>query len=485
MWHSLKRSRFFAGLDDNALMAVARKISVAHFADGEFLCRQGDVGNRMFIVSTGTVAVVRRGDDGAPVTLNTCGPGDVAGVISTFEQEVNSASVVARGAAEVWILDTDDFKSLLEFHPQLSTVMLAAMSRDLHRARSFAASLGSHSVDTRLKIAIFDSKPYIEACFRAHNRHNYVLHFFETRLTVDTVELAAGSDVVCCFVNDRLDAAVIEILHYSGVRLIAMRCAGYNNVDIKAAGRLGVAVVHVPAYSPYAVAEHATALLLTLNRKTHRAYLRVREGNFSLNGLVGTDLHGKCAGVVGTGRVGRCMVKILRGFGMRVLAHDPFPDTQFAAANGIEYVHLPDLLSQSDVISLHAPLTPDTHHLIDADAIAHMKRGVILINTSRGALVDSLALIAGLKSGAVGAAGLDVYEEEEDYFFEDFSAEIMTDDVLARLMTFSNVLITGHQAFLTREALGNIADVTFDNIAEFATGRRGSELTNAVVTGGG
>ncbi|MGV0477342.1 NAD(P)-dependent oxidoreductase [Mycobacterium kansasii] len=221
--------------------------------------------------------------------------------------------------------------------------------------------------------------------------------------------------------------------------------------------------------------------MLTLNRKTHRAYVRVREGNFSLNGLVGTDLHGKCAGVVGTGRVGKCLIRILHGFGMRVLAHDPFVDAQFAAANGVEYVPLPNLLSQADVISLHAPLTSDTHHLINSDAIARMKRGVILINTSRGALVDSVALIEGLKSGAVGAAGLDVYEEEEAYFFEDFSAEIMTDDVLARLISFGNVLVTSHQAFLTWEALGNIADITFDNIAEFVAGRRGAELSNAIL----
>lgn len=480
-WASLKRSRFFAGLDDDALVAVAAKISRVRFADGEFLCREGDVADRMFIVSAGTVAVVTTGDHGVPVTLNTCGPGDVVDVISIFEEKVSSASVMARGAAEVWTLDAGDFRSLLESHPKLTTVLFAAMSRDLHRARSFAPSLGLHRADPRLKIAFFDSKPYVEACFRDHNWRNYALHFFETRLTSDTIGLAAGADVVCPFVNDRLDAAVIEALRDSGVRLIAMRCAGYNNVDIKAAGRLGVGVVHVPAYSPYAVAEHAAALLLTLNRKTHRAYVRVREGNFSLNGLVGTDLHGKCAGVVGTGRVGKCLIRILHGFGMRVLAHDPFVDAQFAAANGVEYVPLPNLLSQADVISLHAPLTSDTHHLINSDAIARMKRGVILINTSRGALVDSVALIEGLKSGAVGAAGLDVYEEEEAYFFEDFSAEIMTDDVLARLISFGNVLVTSHQAFLTWEALGNIADITFDNIAEFVAGRRGAELSNAIL----
>ncbi|AGZ53995.1 cyclic nucleotide-binding domain-containing protein [Mycobacterium kansasii] len=249
-WASLKRSRFFAGLDDDALVAVAAKISRVRFADGEFLCREGDVADRMFIVSAGTVAVVTTGDHGVPVTLNTCGPGDVVDVISIFEEKVSSASVMARGAAEVWTLDAGDFRSLLESHPKLTTVLFAAMSRDLHRARSFAPSLGLHRADPRLKIAFFDSKPYVEACFRDHNWRNYALHFFETRLTSDTIGLAAGADVVCPFVNDRLDAAVIEALRDSGVRLIAMRCAGYNNVDIKAAGRLGVSVVHVPAYSP-------------------------------------------------------------------------------------------------------------------------------------------------------------------------------------------------------------------------------------------
>jgi D-lactate dehydrogenase len=266
--------------------------------------------------------------------------------------------------------------------------------------------------------------------------------------------------------------------------MIALRCAGYNNVDVQTAYRLGISVTHVPAYSPHAVAEHAVALMLTLNRKTHRAYNRVREGNFSLSGLVGFDLHGRTAGVVGVGKIGRCLVEILAGFGMKLLGYDRIADDGFARRTGLQYVELDELLRQADVISLHAPLLPETRHMIDAAAISKMKPGVVLINTSRGALVDTSALIDGLKSGHIGAAGLDVYEEEAAYFFEDRSSEIITDDLLARLMTFNNVLVTSHQGFLTREALSNIAEVTLNNIQEFKDGKRLGELSNAVASPG-
>jgi D-lactate dehydrogenase len=262
--------------------------------------------------------------------------------------------------------------------------------------------------------------------------------------------------------------------------MIALRCAGFNNVDLAACERHGLSVTRVPAYSPYAVAEHAVALMMTLNRRLHRANNRVREGNFSLSGLVGFDMHAKTAGVIGTGKIGKCLIHILAGFGCRILAHDMYPDAQLVERSGVRYVPLDELLAESDVISLHAPLTRETRHMIGAEAIAKMKRGVMLINTSRGALIDTPALLEGLKSGQIGNAGLDVYEEESEYFFEDLSDRVITDDVLARLMTFNNVIVTSHQAFLTQEALNNIADITLENIREYELGKRGSALTNRV-----
>lgn len=313
------------------------------------------------------------------------------------------------------------------------------------------------------KIAFFDTKSYDRRSFEARvDPKEFEISFFEARLSSKTANLVKGFDGVCAFVNDTLDARVIDILKREKIEVVAMRCAGYNNVDLKAAFN-NVHILRVPAYSPYAVAEHAAALILTLNRRTHKSYLRTRESNFALAGLEGFDLHGKTAGVIGTGKIGRIMIHILRGFGMDVLAHDPFPDQEYAQNEGFHYVDLDALYARSDIISLHCPLTKETHHLIHADALAAMKPGVMIINTSRGGLIDTKALVAGLKSGKIGYAGLDVYEEEGEYFFEDLSGEIISDDILARLLTFPNVLITAHQGFFTREALSNIAETTLGN----------------------
>ncbi len=314
-----------------------------------------------------------------------------------------------------------------------------------------------------MKIAFFDTKPYTEDAFRPlAEQTGWEMRFYDTKLNVQTASLAAGCDAVCIFVNDDASAPVIDRLQELGVRLIALRCAGYNNVDLAHAyGR--VHVVHVPAYSPYAVAEHTMAMLLTSIRRIHKAYNRTREFNFSLSGLTGFDLYGKTVGIVGTGRIGRVFADICRGFGMRILAYDKFP----AADAGLTYVSLQELFRESDIISLHCPLTPDTHHVINRDAIGMMKKGVILLNTSRGALIDAEALLEGIKARQVGAACLDVYEEEGDVFFEDFSGHIVEDDTLARLISMPNVLVTSHQAFLTREALDNIADTTVSNIRQF------------------
>jgi D-lactate dehydrogenase len=317
-----------------------------------------------------------------------------------------------------------------------------------------------------MKIAVFSAKKYDREFLNAANGARHDLRFFEPHLNEETVSLAAGFEAVCVFVNDQVNAAVIATLESLGVRLIALRCAGYNNVDLSAAKKHGITVVRVPAYSPYAVAEHTIALMLALNRKLHRAYNRVREGNFALDGLVGFDMHGKTVGVIGTGQIGTVVAQILTGFGCPTLAFDPFPNATCRSL-GVRYVEHNELLAQSDIISLHCPLTPENKYIISKAAIARMKKGVMLINTSRGALLDTVAIVEGLKSGKIGYLGLDVYEEEEEIFFEDRSGLILSDDVFARLLTFPNVIITGHQAFFTRGALLNIAGTTIDNITKF------------------
>ena len=328
-----------------------------------------------------------------------------------------------------------------------------------------------------MKIAFFDAKAYDKPSFEKYGRdYGIVFKFFETRLNEDTVELARGFDGICVFVNDDVNATVIDRLSEMNVSIIALRCAGFNNVDVKHA-RGKIHVFRVPAYSPYAVAEHAIALLLTSIRRIHKAYIRSRDFNFSLSGLTGFDLHGKTVGVVGTGKIGRVFIDICRGFGMNVLAYDKFPAHDLDNGDTIKYAQLDELFAESDIISLHCPLTDETHHMIDENAIEKCKKGVVIINTSRGALVDAQALLDGIKSRKVGAACLDVYEEESDLFFEDNSGHILEDDILARLISMPNVIVTSHQAFLTEEALENIAETTVKNISDFVkNGQCANEL---------
>ena len=321
-------------------------------------------------------------------------------------------------------------------------------------------------------VAFFDAKAYDRESFSRFSDENISIRFFENKLNEDTVSMAACCDAVCAFVNDTINKEVIEKLASYGVGVIAMRCAGYNNVDLKAAaGR--IKVLRVPAYSPYAVAEHAMGLILTLNRKLHRAYIRTRDHNFSLEGLTGFDLHGKTVGIIGTGKIGRCFADVCKGFGMEIIGYDPYESDEFCG----KYVSLDDLLRESDIISLHCPLTKDNHHLINKDTISKMKDGAYIINTSRGLLIDTSALIDGLKSGKIGAAGLDVYEEETALFFEDYSDEIIPDDTLSTLISMPNVIVTSHQAFLTREALDGIAGTTMENLRAFFAG---DELKNEI-----
>ena len=322
-----------------------------------------------------------------------------------------------------------------------------------------------------MRIAVFSTKSYDEYFLEQANRehdHGHELSFFEPRLVEETVSLAQGYRAVCPFVNDQLDATVLEVLKQGGTELVALRSAGFNHVDLEAADELGLCVSRVPAYSPNAVAEHTLALLLGLNRRIARAYNRVRDGNFSLEGLLGFDLHGKTVGIIGTGRIGVVFAELLQGFGCTVLAFDPYPSE--AAKRVVTYVPLEELFQRSHVVSLHCPLTPETHHLINSQSVSQMRDGVMLINTSRGRLVDTLAVIDGLKSGRIGSLALDVYEEEENLFFQDLSEQVILDDAFTRLLTFPNVLITGHQAFFTREALTSIAETTLANVTAFEKG---------------
>ncbi len=317
------------------------------------------------------------------------------------------------------------------------------------------------------RVLFFDTKPYDRHFFtKANEEFGFNLAFLRPRLGAETMALVDNCDAVCAFVNDDLSRHVIEHLILKGVRMVALRCAGYNNVDLPSAfGHIHI--VRVPEYSPYAVAEHTAALMLSLNRKIHKAYSRTRDSNFSIEGLLGFDLNGKTAGIIGTGKIGRVFIRILRGFGMRVLAYDPYPNSEAAGQLGFSYVDLDTLYAESDILSLHCPLTPENVRMINQDSIRKMKPGVMILNTGRGKLINTPDLIEGLKSGRIGAAGLDVYEEEDQYFFEDLSGVVLTDDVLARLLTFPNVVVTSHQAFFTHEALSNIAKTSLSNIDRF------------------
>lgn len=318
-----------------------------------------------------------------------------------------------------------------------------------------------------IKIAFFDAKPYDIESFEIENKHfKFEVKYFKNHLTPDTVTLTKGFNCICAFVNDNLSKDVIKVLYDYKIELLTLRCAGYNNVDLKEAyGKIHIA--RVPSYSPYAVSEHTVALMLALNRKIHKAYNRIRDNNFTIDGFLGFDMYGKTAGVIGTGKIGKILIQILKGFGMNIYAYDPYPDTEFEKNMNIKYVSLDTLYKESNIISLNCPLTENTYHLINDDSITKMKDNVMIINTGRGQLIDTKALINALKTGKIGSAGLDVYEEENEYFFEDFSQSVINDDILARLLTFNNVLITSHQAFFTKEALHNIAVTTLNNIKQY------------------
>jgi len=480
MLELLKKVLLFSELDDAALSALQDALQPATFAAEEDLCREGETGDRMFVIESGEVAVLKAVNGEDPIEVTVLKSGDVAGEMGLFDQETRSATLRACTDCKVWTLGYDAFEQLIETDASVAKGLLSYMSRHLARETSTVARLLARDVEHGLRVAFYRASPYRNELYRQKNRYGLAMHFFSPRLELDTVPLATNFPVIVISANDCADADVIKGLSALGVEMITLRCAGYNNVDLEACERFGISVARVPAYSPYAVAEHAVALMMALNRRTHRAHARVRNGNFSLAGLVGFDMHGRTVGVIGTGKIGACLLSILHGFGCTLIAHSRTPKQELIDRFGVRFVGLDDLLAESDVISLHTPLTPETYHLIDAAAIEKMKTGIMLINTARGGLIDTEALLDGLKSQKIGYAGLDVYEEEAEYFYKDLSDSVITDDALARLTTFNNVMVTGHQGSLTDVAQSNIAETTIENIREYELGKRGSKLMNAV-----
>lgn len=463
---------------------LEEKASLVEVNEGDFLFREGDLGTNLMVLRSGSLEAYQLGNVGKQVLLRRFEPGTLIGLTSFFTDGQRSASIKACSAVQVWSIPGEALKEFMfpsnSDGQVLSKALISLLSQKVRHKNQQLADRDSQPSSGKLKVAFFDSQSYMSAPFSEAGADQLDFSFIENRLSVETAYNAVGHEVVCSFVNDSIDEKVAEILSDCGVKLIALRCAGFNHVDLAACERLGISVVRVPAYSPYAVAEHATAMLLCLNRRLHRAYNRVREGNFTLDELVGFDLHGKSVGVIGTGKIGSAFARQMHGFGAKVQAYDLYPQEDLVSSGILSYVELDKIFEDSDVISLHTPLLPETHHLVNRETIGKMKKGVYIVNTSRGGLVDTVALINGLKEKHIGGAALDVYEEEADYFFQDKSADVISDDTLARLLTFNNVLVTSHQAFMTEDALNKITEVTLSNIAEFEKGLRGAELTNSV-----
>jgi len=471
-----KHLPLFAELDDDGLFEqVAHRFKRVLHQKGEVVAKEGEPQPAMFVVESGKVRRTKGG-----LLVDVLGPGEYTGLLHLLTQDPCFATLECQEETALLILSAKEFRELFDLkESSLAAKLLVVFSKKL---RKDSKLLRRTDTDNRFRVIFFDFKPYERDPFtRANNlsgSEKYRFNFCPERLNERTVSQASDHDAVCLFVNDCADAKVVELLANMNIKLIAMRCAGYNNVDLNACKVHGIQVVRVPAYSPYAVAEYAMGLIMTLNRKLHKAYNRTREGNFALQGLLGFDIHGKTVGVVGTGKIGVCLIDILVGFGCKILCHDVYQNSAVKAKPNTKYVDLDEIFASSDIISLHVPLLESTRHMINSESIAKMKKGVMLINTSRGALIETSALINGLKSGRIGSAGLDVYEEEEAYFFEDHSAEVISDAVLARLLTFPNVLVTGHQAFFTFEALNNIAETTLNNIDAFVDGKVGDDHPN-------
>ncbi|KAJ3018877.1 UNVERIFIED_CONTAM: hypothetical protein HDU68_010935 [Siphonaria sp. JEL0065] len=502
----LANSALFPGLDQAQLQAVAKEMQLQTFSKGETLYKEGDEASYLFLITSGSVDVFKKVDSddttSEQVKLITLGVGEYVGESMLSNLPIQATIIASQDETAALRLDHSAFSALLKQHPALSESLLKGLTHELRTFRTVLTSTlaknGTKVVSTQLKptnkviqMAVFDFMKHEKVSFEAAVANlqstlpadtQLQVRYFESKLDVSTARLAAGCQVVSIFVNDTASAEVLTLLSALGVQLLALRCAGFDMVDLKVAKALGIDVARVPAYSPYAVAEFAAALAMSLNRKIVPASLRVRQGNFSLAGLVGFDFYGKTVGVIGTGKIGQCFIKIMLGYGCKVVCYDAYPSKEVATWENVKYVTLDELYAQSKIISLHAPLLPETKHMINAESLAKMQKGVVLINTSRGGLVHTQSLIQALKSGHISGAGLDVYENEKSLFFEDHSLTIMEDDHYVRLMSFPNVIVTGHQAFLTEEALEKIGSVTMENVRQrFVDGKRGKELENAVL----
>ncbi|KAJ3018876.1 UNVERIFIED_CONTAM: hypothetical protein HDU68_010934 [Siphonaria sp. JEL0065] len=501
----LANSSLFPGLNESQLKSVASEMQLQTFNKGETLYKEGDKASYLFLITDGSVDVFKKVDaedaKSEDVKLITLGVGEYVGESMVSNLPINATIIAAQDETSTLRLEHEAFSALLKQHPALMESLLKGLSHQLRTFRTVLTSTlaknGSKVISSDAKsaakvinIAVFDFMKHEKISFEAAVANlqatlpaDTQVHarYFEPKLDMSTARLAAGCQAVCIFVNDTASAEVLTLLKTMGIQLVALRCAGFDMIDLKAAKALDIDVARVPAYSPYAVAEFAAALAMALNRKIVPASLRVRQGNFSLAGLVGFDFHGKTVGIIGTGKIGQCFIKIMLGYGCKVVCYDAYPSKEVATWENVKYVTLDELYAQSRIISLHAPLLPETKHMINAESLAKMQKGVVLINTSRGGLVDTQSLINALKSGHVSSAGLDVYENEKALFFEDHSLTIMEDDSYVRLMSFPNVIVTGHQAFLTEEALEKIGSVTMENVRQrFVDGKRGKELENAV-----
>jgi D-lactate dehydrogenase len=476
---AVKREDFFNALSPSDLQLVLQNATQKNYKKGDVLIREGEPQTQMFIIESGLI--VKEKKDGQKSHLKK---GDVTGLLHFFQKDPSAATLTVAEDAVVWVFDSETFRKLLKSSESLNSSYISFLSRQVRKLTKVLSQVRAQlSMSEGVVVGFFDTRDYMKQAFEKCNKDkgfNFHFRWFKEKLNKNTVSLASGCHAVCCFVNDDVGADVLHALYEMNIEMVAMRCAGYDNVDLQTVKKLGMSVTRVPAYSPYAVAEFAVGLMLTLNRKIHKAYNRVREQNFSLNNLVGFDMRGKTVGIIGTGKIGKCTCEILFGFGCKILAYDVIEDSELAQKKNFKYVSKDELFQNSDIISLHAPLLPSTRHLLNKDAFTKMKQGVMIINTSRGPLIDTEALLDALVSGKVAAAGLDVYEGEKDYFFENRSTQNIKDSVLSQLISSPNVLVTGHQAFLTQEALSNIAESTLQSIKDFVGGKKREALTNYI-----
>eukprot|EP00475_Leptophrys_vorax_P035007 TRINITY_DN5723_c0_g1_i4.p1 TRINITY_DN5723_c0_g1~~TRINITY_DN5723_c0_g1_i4.p1 ORF type:complete len:525 (-),score=147.82 TRINITY_DN5723_c0_g1_i4:3145-4719(-) len=489
-------------LRDEQIALIASKLERVNYTKGSYIYEQGSPGEYLYVIESGNAEAVGKypvknwktgHQEEQEFRLKVLSPGDTSGFYSLLERRGHGASLKCLTDVVLHRIKRSDFEALLSSEPSFARQLLKSLSVRLQVVRRDFVELelqskaireqlkGSPTKDNKFRVAVFDVKPFWRPVFAKLSKEfpEITISLKEPKLTEETVFLAAGHDAVCCFVNDTVNQAILNVLNQLKVKMVLMRCAGFNNVDLKVCDQLGITVARVPAYSPYAVAEHAVALMMSLNRKIHSAYHRVRDGNFTLQGLVGFDVHGKTIGIAGTGKIGMCFMSIAHGFGCKLLCYDAYKNKE-VEKYGATYVSFDELLAQSDIISLHLPLLKETNRIINKTSLAKMKKGALLINTSRGGLVNTLDLIDSLKSGHLGGAGLDVFENESAYFFEDWSDRSIGDDQLSRLLTFNNVIITSHQAFLTDEALTNICSTTLGNAREYIKGKRMNELTNTL-----